>query len=218
MKWRPSKKWIKRILATVIVLIASVFWVNYHVSSYSSPFCSASLSQIPHAHVGVVLGTSPKLTNGRENYYFKNRITAAVELYNEGIVDRILVSGDNRTVYYNEPVEMQKALIDAGIPKDRIHLDFAGLRTLDSMVRSKEVFGQDSIVVISQAFHNERAVYLARENGIQAWGYNAKDVSAKMGFKTRVREYFARCKMMLDLYVLGTDPRHLGEPVEIPAD
>ncbi|TNE26291.1 MAG: vancomycin high temperature exclusion protein [Bacteroidetes bacterium] len=218
MKWRPSKKWLKRIIATLILLIASVFWVDHHVASYSSPFCSSSLSDMPHVHVGVVLGTSPKLSSGQDNFYFKYRIKAATELYFAGVVDRILVSGDNRTVYYNEPVEMQKALIEAGIPKDHIHLDFAGLRTLDSMVRSKEVFGQDSIVVISQAFHNERAIYLARENGINAWGYNAKDVSAKMGFKTRTREYFARCKMMLDLYILGTDPRHLGEPVEIPAD
>lgn len=191
---------------------------DYHVSSFSRTYCTSDAKSLPHVHVGLVLGTSPKVMSGEQNLYYTHRIEAASRLYFQGIIDRILVSGDNRTIYYNEPIVMKADLLEAGIPEDCIHLDYAGLRTLDSMVRSKKVFGQDSIIVISQDFHNERAVYLARKNGIEAWGYNAEDVSLNSGFKTRIREYFARVKMMLDIYILHTQPRHLGDPIEIPND
>lgn len=217
------KKWLlkywKRVLVIAVVVGAGfVFWADYHVASFSKAYCTTEIDALPRTHVALVLGTSSKLTNGNPNHYFDYRIDAATDLYESGKVERIIVSGDNRTIYYNEPQQMTRALIASGVPEDRIHSDYAGLRTFDSMVRAQEVFGQDSVIVVSQSFHNERAVYIARHHGIQAWGFNARDVNASMGFKTRVREYFARCKMLLDLYVLNTEPRHLGEPVEIPAD
>ena len=122
---------------------------------------------------------------------------------------------DNRRHNYNEPQAMKDSLVNRGIPKESLVLDFAGLRTLDSMVRSKEVFGQDSVTVISQQFHNERAIYLARHYGIHAIGYNAKDVSAYEGLKTRMRELLARVKVFVDFFI-NKQPRHLGEKIEIP--
>ena len=88
-----------------------------------------------------------------------------MELFQAGKISRILVSGDNRRMNYNEPVEMRKALIAHGIPDSVIVMDFAGIRTLDSVIRAKKVFGQDRFTIISQRFHNERALYIAGRNG-----------------------------------------------------
>ena len=128
----------------------------------------------------------------------------------------VIVSGDNRTKYYNEPERMRKALIKKGVPADKIICDYAGLRTLDSVVRAKEVFGVEKVVFISQRFQNERASYLAKANGMEYTGFNAKDVEGKGGLKTRLREVAARIKMWLDVKVLGTRPKHLGEKVPLP--
>jgi SanA protein len=109
--------------------------------------------------VGLVLGTSQYLKNGYLNWYFKYRIEATVELYKKGKIDFILVSGDNSHKNYDEPTAFKNELIKRGIPADQIYLDYAGFRTLDSVVRAKEIFGQTSITIISQKFHNERAIY-----------------------------------------------------------
>lgn len=170
--------------------------------------------QVPANRVGIVLGTSPKLRNGLPNLYFKYRIEAAVALFRCGKINYILVSGDNRKNNYNEPVEMRKALIREGIPDSVIVLDYAGIRTLDSVVRAKKVFGQDSITIISQRFHNERAIYIAQKNNIYAIGFNATDVGLHSGLKTQIRELFARVKVFVDQFT-GKGPRHLGEPVII---
>jgi SanA protein len=111
---------------------------------------------------------------------------------------------------------MYEALMARGIPADRIVRDFAGLRTLDSVVRAKEIFGTDTVLFISQRFQNERAIYLAKAHGIKAIGYNARDVESHAGLKTRVREIGARVKMWLDVNFLDTRPRHLGEREKMP--
>ena len=142
-------------------------------------------------------------------------ITAAAALYHAGKVQRLLLSGDNGTLHYNEPWVMRKALIAAGVDSSHIALDHAGFRTLDSMVRAREVFGLSEFVVISQRFHVERAVYLAHAEGIQAVGFCAADVDRHRGFRTLLREYGARVKVFVDHW-LGTRPRFLGEPLPIP--
>lgn len=139
--------------------------------------------------------------NGNNNLYFDYRIFATLELYKAGKINYILISGDNRKENYNEPEEMKKALMQRGVPEKYIYLDYAGFRTLDSVVRAKEVFGQSRLTIISQRFHNERAIYLAEKNGINAIGYNAKDVNAYSGLKTNIRELFARVKMFIDLAI-----------------
>ena len=152
----------------------------------------------------MLLGTSPVLADGRSNLYFTHRIRAAAELYRAGKVRYIIASGDNRKHGYNEPEAMKAALIAQGIPAERIIPDYAGIRTLDSVLRARSIFGQPSYIIVSQKFHNERAVYLARAHGIRAGG-----------FKTRVREYGARMKMYLDL-LTGKQPKHGGETIALP--
>ena len=172
------------------------------------------MDQIPKNKVGLVLGTSKKLRGGQPNPYYTFRIKAAIQLYKAGKIDFVLVSGDNGSQYYNEPTTFKKDLIKGGIPDEKIFLDYAGFRTLDSMVRAKMVFGLDSVTVISQKFHNERAIYLAEKKGLTAIGFNAKDISGKHGLKVRFREYFARTKVFIDL-LLNTQPRFYGEKIEI---
>ncbi len=161
-----------------------------------------------------MLGTIKILPNGRLNLYYKYRIEAAAELFKAGKVDFILVSGDNSRKDYDEPTTIKNDLITNGIPASKIFLDYAGFRTLDSVVRCKEIFGQKNITVISQPFHNERAVFIARKKGINAIGFNAKDVNARYGYKVQLRAKLARVKMMLDL-VFGKKPKYLGEEIVI---
>ena len=128
-----------------------------------------------------------------------------------------MLSGDNRTKYYNEPNEMKKALMKLGVPDSAITLDYAGLRTLDSVVRSKEIFGQDRITIITQPFHCYRAIFISNYYGIDAVAVVSVEPSQEDAFSVYFREYFARTKAILDLYILKTTPRHLGdkEPLDI---
>lgn len=195
-------------------LLAVIAAADRAVSSGASAFLHDAIETVPANEVGLVLGTTHRGRGGGGNPYFNHRIAAASELYRAGKVRYLLLSGDNGTLSYNEPREMRRALMAAGIDSSRIVLDFAGFRTLDSVVRAKEVFGQQRFTVISQRFHNERAVYLARRMGIEAVGYNAKDPGTPSGVRVWIRERLARVKVFIDL-MAGTGPRYLGDPVPL---
>ena len=170
---------------------------------------------IPFNKVGLLLGTSKYLVDGRPNLYYLFRIQAAVELYKHGKIKYIIVSGDNGTTDYNEPEDMRNDLIAQGVDASHIYLDHAGFRTFDSIVRLKRIFGQESVTIISQPFHNERAIYIASKEGIAAIGFNARDINSGAGLKVQVREKFARVKVFLD-YLFGKEPKFLGEKILIP--
>ena len=176
--------------------------------------CYTEIDSIPQNKVALLLGTSKTLKNGQSNLYFKYRVEAAVALFKAKKIDFILISGDNSRQDYDEPTDMKEALVYMGVPSDKIYLDYAGFRTLDSIIRAKEIFSLTELTIISQAFHNERAIYLAQKYGIKAIGFNAKDVDKYSGFKTQVREYFARVKVFWDL-TFGVQPKFLGEKIEI---
>ena len=210
---------MKRKLLYITLIIAipcviSLIVCNQTIKKHTAAQIYNEVITIPQNKVGLLLGTSPKLKNGNNNLYFDYSILAAVELYKAGKIKYILISGDNRREDYNEPEEMKKALMQKGIPEKFIYLDYAGFRTLDSVIRAKEVFGQNQLTIISQRFHNERAIYLAERNGINAIGYNAKDVNAYAGLKTNIRELLARVKMFIDL-AIDKQPHFLGEKIII---
>ena len=198
----------------LLLLANAVIITGVWIDCKTRDFIFSDISGLRADKTGLLLGTSPFMKGGGNNPFFENRIDAAVELYNSGKIRNIIVSGDNRSPYYNEPEEMRRRLVKRGIPADRIYLDYAGLRTLDSVVRCGEVFGQKSFTVISQHFHNQRAVFLARAKGYDAIGFNAKDVGYQEGFKTRFREYFARLAAIGDLLICK-EPRSLGEKIII---
>ncbi|TNF76596.1 MAG: vancomycin high temperature exclusion protein [Bacteroidetes bacterium] len=172
------------------------------------------VEDIPHNKVGLVLGTARHQAGGGINPYYQSRIDATIALYKAGKISFVLVSGDNGSVYYNEPNTIKKDLIAAGIPENRIYLDYAGFRTLDSMIRARIVFGLDSVTVISQEFHTERALFIASKKDLYAIGYSARDVEGSRGLKVHLREYFARVKVFLDL-IFNTQPRFYGKRIEI---
>ena len=213
------KKNIKNLFKIFLLLIVAgiifIAWANYSIKKESDTFISYNIADIPETKTALLLGTSKNLNSGLPNAYFYNRIQATVDLYKSGKIQYIIVSGDNGKKDYNEPEDMLLTLMQYGIPQDRIFLDHAGFRTLDSVVRAKEIFGQTKLIIISQKFHNERAIFLAKQNGIDAFGYNAKDVNKYAGFKTNMREYLAKAKAYWDL-ILGIEPKFGGEKILIP--
>lgn len=175
----------------------------------------ASTARMPKNKVGLLLGTSPVSSYTKKaNPYYYYRIDAAVKLYKSGKIDRILISGDNSTKTYSEPDMMKNDLVKRGVPSNYIYLDFAGFRTLDSVVRAKKVFKLNEFTIISQEFHNERAICLAQWYGIKAIGYNARDISKRKGIMVQIREIFARVKLVLDM-IVNKQPRFLGDTIEI---
>jgi SanA protein len=213
------KRWLRRawksLAAAVVFFVAVVAYANLAPVWASRGRIFTDVSQVPKTRAGLVFGTTDRV-NGRENLYFRYRIDAAVNLWDAGKVRAFIVSGDNREDDYNEPEKMRRALVKRGIPNDRIACDYAGLRTLDSVVRAKEIFGAHSLLFISQRFHTERAIYLAKANGIDAYGFDAEDVETHGGLKTRFREVGARVKMWLDVNILHTRPQHMGRKEFLP--
>lgn len=199
-----------------LLLLLFFIWIcNLWVERSTSEQVFDTIKAMPANEVGLVLGTSKYLSGGYQNPYFYYRIAAAAQLYHAGKVKHLLLSGDNSLKSYNEPKQMQAALIEKGVPESAITLDYAGFRTLDSVVRSKAVFGQQKITIISQKFHNQRAIFIANRRGVKAVGYNAKDISFRLGIKIRLREYLARCKAILDMTILNKQPKFLGEKITI---
>jgi len=213
---RPLRRLVLNLLfALPLGVLLVVINANLAATRNARGLLYSDVSEVPSARVGLVFGTTDRV-QGRENLYFRYRIDAAEKLWKAGKVEILIVSGDNRSDYYNEPKKMREALEERGIPGDRIVADARGLRTLDSVIRVKETFGTDSVLLISQRFQNERAIYVAKANGIRAYGFNARDVGVKAGFKTRLREIGARVKMWLDVHFLNTRPKHRGDRKTLP--
>jgi len=213
---KPVQSFVRDLLlALVPASLAVVVYANMTPVWASRGRIFTDVTRVPATRVGLVFGTSDRVAS-RENLYFRYRIEAATQAWNAGKVNILIVSGDNISRYYNEPNKMRQALIDRGIPANRIVCDPFGLCTLDSVVRAKEIYSADSILFISQRFQNERAIYLAKANGITAFGFDARDVDAHEGLKTKIREVGARVKMWLDVNSLNTRPHHLGEKIALP--
>ncbi|WP_118974052.1 SanA/YdcF family protein [Taibaiella koreensis] len=208
-------KTIFRIAGGALVLTAAtVFATDRWVTASTRKQLYSDTQHIPHNKVGLLLGTTKFLKGGWINYYYQYRIDAAVALFQAGKIDFILISGDNGTEHYNEPETMQADLIARGVPKEKIFLDYAGFRTLDSILRCKEVFGENSITIISQPFHNQRALFIANHKEVAAIGFNARDVNRYGGLRTQAREKLARVKMLLDL-AFDKQAKFYGEKIKI---
>lgn len=209
-----KRKWIKRLGLLALVPLAVITTCHLLIEWHARGKTYTDPGEISYQKVGLVLGTARHRPEGGINPYYQYRIDAALALYKAGKIAFVLVSGDNGSIYYNEPDTMKKDLVAGGIPENRIYLDYAGFRTLDSMVRAKIVFGLDSVTVISQEFHNERALYIAGKKGLHAIGFNARAVEGSEGVKVQLREYLARVKVFLDL-TFNTQPRFYGNHISI---
>ena len=190
-----------------LIMISLNIWIL--VSTSNQIFKEDNLP--PTQKVGLVLGTSRFTTAGVKNEFFEERMNAAAKLFERGIIDHILVSGDNRSIYYNEPRDMLNALRERGIPQSAITLDYAGLRTLDSIVRCEQIFGQTSFIIITQEFHLHRALFIANYYGLKSYGFILKSSRVSVPTKLRIRELIARVLAVLDLYLWNKKPEILDE-------
>ena len=202
-------------LSVVVATLLSVYFSDSIIEKAALGKVYTDTGSIPHNEVGLLLGTGKYLSTGTLNPYYRYRIEAAADLLKAGKIRYLVISGDNSRKDYNEPAYMQSDLIAEGIDTSRLFLDYAGFRTFDSVVRLKEIFGQDSATIISQPFHNERALYIASREGIHAVGYNAQDVGSRFGLKVQAREKLARVKVFID-YLFNEKPKYLGSRVTIP--
>ncbi len=209
-----KSKIVKWGAAIFVLLLLMTWWCNHWVISSTRSQVYKNIDSIPFRKVGLILGTN-KSWHGEENPFFKYRIEAAVALFKAGKIKHIIVSGDNHLSYYDESKDMEVALVKLGVPDSCITPDYAGFRTFDSMVRCLEVFGQDSVTVISQESHNERALFIANYYRMHAIAFSANSPTRKFSFYTDVREYFAKCKAVMDLYIFHATPHFLGQKVKV---
>ena len=210
------RKIILALFVAVTIILFIVLLCNKAIENASSGKLYDKTELIPYNKVCILLGTAKYIANGRQNPYYDYRIIAAANLLKSGKCRYIIISGDNGRSDYNEPEDMRKDLIETGIDSTIIFLDYAGFRTFDSMIRLRDVFGQKEVTVISQPFHNQRAIYIASQEGISAIGFNAADVSKKFGFKIMLREKFARVKVFIDL-ISRKKPKFLGKKINLPS-
>ncbi len=213
MRFASKLKIRKRyVVALTFLFLASPLLVDqaiaWSVRVHTEP------ASLPESPVGLVLGTSPT-TRGHANVFYTARIEAAARLFHSGKVRALIVSGDNSRVSYNEPDAMREDLIAAGVPPMYITCDYAGFRTLDSIIRARDVFGQEDIIVVSQPFHAERAVFLAKQHGMRASAFAARTPRRRAWIKVRVREVLARCLAVADL-LRNKGPKFLGPQVPVP--
>lgn len=191
-------------------LVISNLWVSRYAQ-----YSTSHLDALPTEPVCLVLGTNKTLANGQPNSFYQYRMEAAAQVYHAGKCQKFIVSGALPTAQYNEPDEMKSSLIALGVPAEIIHCDYAGIRTLDSVVRFQQIFGQSSGIVVSQEFHNARAIYIGQHHQINLTGFNAQEVSKYYTLKTRLREVLSKGLVVLDVLVFHTQPRHLGDKIPL---
>ncbi len=211
---KKIKRFIKVTFVILLLIGLVIVGCNLVVIVPTKSRIHTNLEAFDSTNVALILGTSKYRRGGGRNLYFHERIQAASMLYKAGKVKRIVVSGDNRRISYNEPMDMRNALVALGVPKQDIVLDYAGFRTLDSVVRLKHVFGQSKAIIVTQRFHAYRALFLCDSFSVSATAYAANDPQYSK-FNIIMRELLARIKALLDVYVLNTQPKFLGDPVSI---
>ena len=207
---------VKWLFLIVIVIIVALIFIDIYISKQAEPDIYSTIKNVPAKKAALVLGTAKYIAKGKKNYFYMYRIRAAAQLFKSGKVKAIVVSGDNSTKYYDETTRMQKDLIKAGIPSRYITLDYAGFRTLDSVVRAEAIFDLKDYIIVSQKFHLERALFIAKTKGQKVIGFMAKDIpGTAAAYRMKAREYLARAKAFLDVYILYTEPKFYGKKEKV---
>lgn len=229
-------KWIKIGIITIMSLVLIIIGTYVVVVLNAMGRTFDNVADVPAHEYGLLLGTSPITPVGARNFYFDNRIKAAVELYEAGKIKHIIASGGDywldengepRKNGCNELRSMRDSLVKYGVPWNAISLDYDGTRTLNSIVKAKDLYGLDSCIIISQQYHNERAIWQADHFGLKAVGYNAAPSHIHRNrIKNQAREFLARVKLMLDMlfggkttfdtYVVSTPSGHLEDWYDKP--
>ena len=199
----------------LIFLISFTLSAAFCVNEKENSYIFTDIKKVPHKKAALVLGTAKYVSKGKQNYFYTYRIRATVKLWKAKKIDAIVVSGD-KSVNYDEVTSMYKDLVKAGVPSKYITKDFAGYRTFDSIIRAKEIFGLDDYIIVSQKFHLNRALYIAHGKGQKAIGFAAYDIKGtETAKKMQERESLAKIKAYLDLHILMTKAKVLGEKIKV---
>ena len=205
--------------SVVVIAAGCLFWTNHICRSAAVGRVFRSVDEVPQHDVALVLGTGKLTARGFTNLHFKQRMDAAAALYRAGKVRHLLLSGDNHIKGYDEPTDMRDALVAVGVPTNAITCDYAGFRTLDSVLRANSVFGLTNFTIVTEEFHCPRALWIARRHGLDAVAFAAPDLGARWSARVKAREIAARAWCALDLYVLNRAPKFPGprEPILLSA-
>jgi SanA protein len=198
-----------------MLVISAIAAINLWIVKSADGHIFTDERRLPENDVALVLGAGRTMYGGSINLHFKARTEAAAHLFHIGKVKHLLLSGDNHMQGYDEPTDMKEALLKLGVPESAMTLDYAGFRTLDSVVRAKEVFGLRKLTIVTDDFHVQRAIFLSEHWGLDAVAYCSEHIPFARSANVRLREIGARVKAAMDIYLLNTQPRFLGEKVEI---
>jgi len=218
---RPLCKIFKMVLMSLgaLSLLAALAFVlgNLYVLSRTQGKIESALAQCGQEPVGIVFGTSHWTRSGARNPHFEGRMRAAAHLIHAGRVDHLLISGDNSTRYYNEPVTMWRDLRGRDVRDEDMTLDYAGFSTFDTLVRARDVFGVERALLITQAWHLPRALYIGEALGLEVRGCAAVERDVAGRWRLKLREWVARVATLGDLYLWEREPYFLGplEPLQI---
>ncbi len=207
------KKLIKIFISLCSIGVVVLVSIDMGISYWVRDRIYHDINQLPYRPYGLVLGTAKYFKNNTLNLFYYNRLSAAEQLVKHHKVDYLLLSGDNRTMQYNEPQRMFKDLLKMGVPSQTMYFDYAGFRTLDSVIRADKIFNAQSLTIITQRFHCERALFIAKHYDLDAICFEA---DYPQGYAmVRIREFFARVQAVLDI-LLGKQPYFLGKPEPLP--
>ena len=209
----PIKRVLLWLVACVFMLTSIIFVIDRGIAYYVKSDVYSDINTIPYRPYGLILGTSKYTIKGTPNQFYQQRMLAANSLFNAQKIDYLLLSGDNRTLQYNEPRTMRRDLRKMGISEQFLFPDYAGFRTLDSIIRAKEVFQAEPMTIVTQRFHCERALFIAKYHHINAICFAAD--SPSLFSRTRVREALARVLMLWEL-LIEKQPHFLGNPEPLP--
>lgn len=214
---KTTQKRIWSLLVTGLLLaVVAIFLINSYVNSISKSLIYNQVAEVPSAYTAIVLGT--KVTeDGGLSYYLAERMQTAVELYKQQKIKRFLLTGDHGEKNYDEVNSMKKYLLNQGVPLEAIFLDHAGFDTYSSMARAKAIFQVTDAVIVTQAFHLPRALYIAQNKGIKATGLVADKQERRLTSSLKFREVFANVKAFIEVN-LNVAPKFLGEPIPITGD
>jgi SanA protein len=205
-----------RVAAVALMAGALAWYAERRLDRAAEAKSFSDVGKVPAVDVALVLGTAPIGPEGGPNRYFVYRLDAAAALYKAGKARHFIVSG-TRAGNYDEPTAMRAGLIERGVPAEAIYRDFDGDRTLDSIVRARRIYGQTRLVIVSQRFHLSRALFLALHQGIDAWGFEARDVDVPYSIFTELRRYPSALRAYWDVW-MNTSKGVLGKPITIGVD
>ncbi|WP_390882597.1 SanA/YdcF family protein [Chryseobacterium paludis] len=194
------------IISSIEIGILVICLANAWVFALTNGRTYTKISKIPPREIALVLGTSPKMRSGLSNPYFTKRMDAAALLYHHGKIRKIIVSGE-KSKGYNEPAAMKNYLVyQEGVPEEIIIEDPKGFNTYKSILRCKDIYKENNVIIVSQGFHNLRALFFARNNNMNALGFDAQDVNKPESYyRNQFREIFARMIAVV-YFLLGISP------------